>query len=165
MSQDSSSDEEDISPLAYARLNGLSRDYLAERLGFAEIKKISKTADGVLSDDSHLYQFDLGTEFIVEEHLALPKEATPLLAWVTREETVEGIEALVAPIVDGHLNARKKKMELPLLRSDHEADCKQFARREGFEIRLHDIKLPLEVLNEQNNEGLTLSGRLWGLGF
>ncbi len=160
----SSSEEEDVSPLTYARLNGLYRDYLSENLGFAEVKGLQWRVDGVLFDDAHLPQFSLGTGFKVEERIALPKDAAPLLAWVTREETKDEIDSLAAPILDGHLHSKKRRLELPLLRSDHEMDCRQFARREGFDVRLEDVKLPLEVVNDYNNEGLNWSADFCNLG-
>ncbi|TGO82374.1 hypothetical protein BPOR_0846g00010 [Botrytis porri] len=43
---------------------------------------------------------------------------------------------------------------MPILRTDHDLDVRGFARRDKFEVRPQDIKLPLELLNIQNNEGL-----------
>ena len=40
----------------------------------------------------------------------------------------------------------------------------RFARREGFETQLRDVKLPLEVLDEETNGGLTFSASLWDKG-
>ncbi|KAH6723079.1 hypothetical protein BKA61DRAFT_533847 [Leptodontidium sp. MPI-SDFR-AT-0119] len=43
---------------------------------------------------------------------------------------------------------RKKKLELPLLSTDVDTDCRNFASRKGFDIKLRDIKLPLEAVAE-----------------
>ncbi|KAF8853706.1 hypothetical protein BDZ45DRAFT_657595 [Acephala macrosclerotiorum] len=100
MSEHSQSSEEadEPSPLEYARANGLSRDYLAEHLGFADLEQL------------------------------------------------------------------QNNLELPLLRSNHETDCKAFASREGFDITLQDVKLPLELVDDEKNEGLSWPSRFWEMG-
>jgi len=58
---------------------------------------------------------------------------------------------------------KRAKLELPLIKTDHEMDCKNFARRDDFEIKLCDIKLPLEMVDEENNEGLAWPSRFASL--
>ncbi|PVH82193.1 hypothetical protein DL98DRAFT_457219 [Cadophora sp. DSE1049] len=98
MSQSSQAEEDEISPLEYARQNGLSQDYLASNLGFPELKQ---------------FQLDLADD-------------------------------------------------LPLLRSDADTDCSNFASREGFEIKLRDVKLPLEDVGE--GEGFDWTKQYENLG-
>ncbi|KAE9371387.1 hypothetical protein N431DRAFT_410045 [Stipitochalara longipes BDJ] len=59
---------------------------------------------------------------------------------------------------------KRAKLELPLLKTDHEADYKNFAKRDDFEIKLCDIKLPLETVIEENNEGLVWPSRFSCMG-
>ncbi|KAH7355140.1 hypothetical protein BKA65DRAFT_394896 [Rhexocercosporidium sp. MPI-PUGE-AT-0058] len=76
-------EQDEISPLEYARQNGLSQDYLARNIGYEHLQQI-----------------------------------------------------------------QKKKLDLPLLRSDVDSDCRKFASREGFDIKPRDIRLPLEPVAE-----------------
>ncbi|EHK98458.1 hypothetical protein M7I_5759 [Glarea lozoyensis 74030] len=59
---------------------------------------------------------------------------------------------------------RKLRIELPLLKSHLETDLRKFARRDGFEIDLKDIKLPLELVDESAGEGMTFPDRHHELG-
>jgi hypothetical protein len=165
MSQPSngSSEEDDISPLEYARFNGLSYNYLDEPAAFIHAGILQKRAEASLSDDSHLQTFDLGREIKIEERLTVSRGGAQLLASVSNGEAPESINSLVLPLLDSR-TAKEIKLELPLLKSEHEVDCRDFARRHGFEVKLRDIKLPLEMVDEKNGEGLNLSSKLWSLG-
>lgn len=157
---ESSEEEPEITPLQYARDNGLSRNYLQTPYSNTNLKVLVDYQQG-LTDDSHLSQFDLSTTVNTDERLTVSKEAAILIASVSREEPSEWVDDLVLGIV-----TRKYKiprLELPLLRSDHETDCKKFAQREGFEIKLQDVKLPLEVVDYENG-GLGFLPSLWNKG-
>ena len=163
--QSRSGDEEDyydISALEYARKNGLSRDYLKEPYFASNLDVFGDHQNG-LTYDCHLPKFDLTADINTDERLALSKDAALLIASVSQEETSAWSDSTMLRMI-----AAKKRqnfrLELPLLRSDHETDCKKFAQREGFEIKLQDVKLPLEMVDEQNNEGLEFSSSLWGKG-
>ena len=154
MSQHSnSSDDEDgdVSPLEYTRANGLSRNYLVDSSSFVEMEKLRHLVDRDVANDSHLPQFDFGPNVSIDERISMPHDATSLLASVAHEDNVEEIDALVLSMLP---NVRKLKIEPPLLRSDHQQDCREFGHREKFEIKLKDVKLPLEMVNEENGEGL-----------
>jgi hypothetical protein len=86
-----------------------------------------------------------------------------LLAWVSKSEGAESKTALL-PSADSSRRSRGKRLELPLLKTDHEIDCKEFARREGFEIKLKDVKLPLEMIDDERDEGLEFPTGSWDRG-
>ncbi|KAH7411171.1 hypothetical protein BKA64DRAFT_375362 [Cadophora sp. MPI-SDFR-AT-0126] len=148
MSQSSQEEDDQISPLEYARQNGLSQDYLASNLGFPELKQIQEDLAGYVDIETNLPSFDFGGEVKVEERLSCSKDAATLLAWVAREHSSNEIDALMAPFFK-ETNSRNKKLELPLLLSDADCDCRKFASREGFEMKLRDVKLPLEAVGER----------------
>jgi hypothetical protein len=155
-------DFEDLAPLEYARASGLTRNHVTEE--YAEVDAIQDDVYPGCLADSHLPQFDLGTGFKVEERVSVSKEGAALLASVAHEEVAESIDALILPMLGARSSTCKAKLELPLLRSDHETDCKNFGRREGFEIKLQDVRLPLESVDEENGQGLGLPSRFWNIG-
>lgn len=159
-----SEEAEEPSPLEYARSNGLSRDYLAERLGFSDLEQLQHVVDAKQLDSSHLRQFNLGSEIRVEERLTISKDAALLLSSINREEASEDIDSLVVSMLDTRTLGWPPKLELSLLRSNHETDCREFASREGFEIKLQDVKLPLELVDDEKNEGLSWPSRFWDMG-
>lgn len=159
---DDESEEIDPTPLDYARMNGLARNYLAEK--YAEVEAIQQDTVLDLLPDSHIPQFKLGEEIKVEERISVSKDGATLLASIARAETVEIIDALIIPMLEPKKNIATLKLELPLLRSHHKTDCKNFGKREGFEIRLRDVKLPLEAVNEEAGQGLGLPARFWDIG-
>ena len=162
-SQSSDDGEEDLGPLQYARMNGLSCDYLAEPLPFEHIKKIQTDVYISLSNASHLLQFNFGPELSTDERPTISKDAALLLASVAKEETVEWVDGQVLSML-GSADTKRIRLEEPLLKTDHERDCREFARREEFEVELKDIKLPLDIVNEENGEGLSLPSKFWNLG-
>jgi hypothetical protein len=164
VSRPSPSDEEDedLSPLEYARKNGLSRDYFTEPYLISNLDMPRDCQEGV-SDHSHLPQLSLSGTVNTDERLTISKEAALLIASVSRQETSEWADSIMLQMIGSRKN-RNLRLELPLLKSDHETDCKRFAKREGFEIQLKNVKLPLEVVDEETNGGLTLLASLWNKG-
>ncbi|KAL2070508.1 hypothetical protein VTL71DRAFT_13534 [Oculimacula yallundae] len=141
-----SQEEEEIAPLEYARRNGLAQDYLVSKLGYEQLTNIQSRLAIEVDDETNLLQFDLGPEFKVEERLPCSQGGASLLSWATREEDPYEINAIVAPLFKESNRIRKQKLELPLLQTDVDTDCRNFAGREGFEIRIEHIKLPLEAI-------------------
>lgn len=159
---ESCGEEDDLSPLEYARLNGLSRDYLAEPYLVSGLDIIEDGHSG-FTNDSHLIQFQLPTTKIsTDERLIISKEAALLIACISREEP-NSKDAIVLQML-GKRVFENHQLELPLLRSDHESDCRKFARSDGFEIKLQNVKFPLEMVDEEKNEGLGWSPKLWSRG-
>jgi hypothetical protein len=155
-------EEEDISALEYARLSGLSRNHLTEPFPPFPIPDF-RDFDDSLTGDSHLRQLDLRASYSTDERLTISKDGARLIAWVSNPEPDELIDDIVRSMLGGR-EFKMMRLELPLLLSDHEIDCREFAKREGFEIELENVRLPLEILDEEKNEGLGFSPRLWNLG-
>ena len=156
-------EDEEPQPQEYARQNGLSCDYF-QCNGSSELQTLQEQVQLVITNDSHLPQLDLGTEPIVQERFSLSKEAAKLLASVSHEETPESIEGITKNLLVDKGGVVKLKIELPLLRTDHETDCGEFGRRDNFEIKLQDIRLPLEAVNKENCEGLEWPEKMWNVG-
>jgi hypothetical protein len=156
-------DEEDISAVEYARLNGLARNHLRDLSSTAILSLIQESINRELTDDSHLEQLNLPKDYSISERLTISKYGAQLLAWAMNHKSNEFVDDIMQFIQDGP-KIRMICLELPLLRSDHETDVKEFARREAFEPQLKDVRLPLENLNIERNEGLDFSPSLWNLG-
>lgn len=152
-------DEEGPSPLAYARLHHLSRNYLEADIGLIEVGMLRDAAFEGLSDDSHLLQFDFGPELKIEERATLSKEAAILLHFASCEEDAEHVESLTRSLLDSREFFKKMRIELPLLNSDHAIDCRCFGSREGFEMTTKDVRFPLEIVDEEEGEGLSFPSR------
>ncbi|PBP20631.1 nucleoporin nup49 [Diplocarpon rosae] len=147
-SQSSETEDEGLLPLEYARQNGLSRDYLREPLGIPELQELQRRENCEFRDNATLHRHDLGEELQFEERLTCSKEAALLLSWVAQEAHAQEIKALVDASCNTPTGIRKMKFDLPLLRTDHETDCRDFASRDGFEIKLRDVKFPLEAVGD-----------------
>jgi hypothetical protein len=158
-----SEEEDDVSAVEYARLNGLARNHLTEPFPFSVFNRLQENIDDGLTDDAHLQQLDLLTDFSVSERLAISKDSAKLIASVLYPESDESIDTTVSSML-GSTEFKKIRIELPLLRTDHESDVKEFARREMFEPQLKDVKFPLESLDSERFEGLEFPSALWNLG-
>jgi hypothetical protein len=156
-------DEEEISAVEYACLNGLARNHLTDLSSSAILGPIQEAINTGLTDDSHLEQLYLPKDYCISERLTISKNGAQLLVSAMHHNSNEFVDGIMQPIEDGP-KIRMICLELPLLRSDHEADVKEFARREVFEPQLKDVKLPLENLNIERNEGLDFSPSLGDLG-
>lgn len=165
MSQASQSDDEEVelSALEYARANALSRDYLKEELGLTDLSQLRSNVDGILTDASKLPQFDLGSPPKLEERLIVSKDAAFLLQSVIREESQDDIDNITSSLFNSTRHPARK-LELPLLRSDHDTDCRLFASREGIDIKLEDVRLPLEMVDDEKNEGFVYPQKFWDIG-
>ncbi|TVY68758.1 Nucleoporin [Lachnellula suecica] len=159
---DSEEDENDLTPLEYARSHGLSRNYLAETLPFDHIKALQDGIREYVSDEL-LPQFDFGVEPRLDERFSLSKDAARFLQDVAHQDSQETIDALILPML-GSSDVKNARVELPLLKSDHESDCKRFARWDGFEIKLKDVRFPLEMVDEEENESIKFPTAYWKLG-
>jgi hypothetical protein len=152
----------EISPLEYARLNGLSFNHFKACLAAEDLQnlRIDVITDN-LGSDIPSFNFDLGLR--LEERLTISKGAAILLSTISRECPILEIDAMIISMVE-KFGPRNLRLELPLLQSDHDADCRKFGAREGFDIKLQDIKLPLETVHEDNKDGLTWPARYSNLG-
>lgn len=164
MSPESDINEADETPvLQYARLKGLSRDHLAEQFPWRHIAALQARVPDQLTSDSELPQLDLQSltaDLPTKERLFLTKEGAQLLVATTIAEKDEDV---LTPLLQSR-RAKRMKLELPLLRTDHEQDCRQFAKTEGFEPRLGGIRLPEETVDDDKGEGFTIPSQYWDLG-
>ncbi|KAH8678652.1 hypothetical protein BGZ60DRAFT_525397 [Tricladium varicosporioides] len=151
------SDDEDLTPHEYALLNCLAQDHLSDPAALEHILTLQKylSNDDAFWNDIHLPQLDLGSEYQVEERLTLTQDAAKILQMVSGGITQDEIDIITFPMLSSK-DVASMKIELPLLKTDHETDCRKFVRWEGFEIKVQDIKLPLEVVDEAKGEGLSI---------
>lgn len=159
-SSQSSEGEEEPTALEYARRHGLAYDHLLESTChlYSTLTLLGEVGD--LMKDGDLPQFEF-PEYTTDERLLMSKEAALLIAWASNN-TVE-IEAVYPGILSttDQRSVKDKKLELPLLKSDHEIDCRRFAKRDGFDIKLEDVRLPFEMFDVENNDGIRIPDSLW----
>ncbi|RKF61032.1 putative nucleoporin nup49 [Erysiphe neolycopersici] len=158
---------EDISPLEYARTNMLSRDHKADQSGVLELENLCLQArqNEINLNDTLLPSFDFGLEIKVEERLQISKSAAMLIQSIKRMDVLNlEISQNILSFSGDQRVAKSFNLELPLLHSDHEADCRNFAYRDDFEIKIQDVKLPLEIIDKAGTHNLTLNPELWNLG-
>jgi len=149
-------DDDDISALEYARRHHLVYDYLKFPV-LSRLEVLSHHSG--LTRDSHLHQFVL-TANIKEERVKLEQAGAKLLAWASTGDKSELVESMLLPML-GSVYVKNMRLELPLLKSDHQMDCSRFACRKDFETKLKDVKLPLEVVDDEKNEGLAFPSHLY----
>jgi hypothetical protein len=146
--------EEEITPLEYARQNGIALDHNIEPGHM--IANLRALMIGPWSLDEDLPLLDFGEEPKVEERFSVSKEAAILLSSIVRQDDQQSDGILSSSSLE--LRRRKRlKVELPVLRTDPDFDYKQFRSRDGFEINIQDVKLPLEVVEVEKDEGLMWS--------
>jgi hypothetical protein len=141
-----SDEDAELSPLEYARLNGLSRDHLEQPS--STDRGGAKMPAALLTDASCLTQFQFGTPNTTDTRLIVSKEAARLLASIVKDEN--GSDKFEIPALGrlAYTELKKLQTDLPLLKSHHETDCKQFRQRKDFEFRLRDVRLPLDPERE-----------------
>ena len=147
------SQEAEPSLIEYARFHGLSKDYLEHH----PLEGIAPPLDFLsqLEDSPDLVHIEPGDFKLPKERLTVDAGAASLLAEVA---------ALAKPVIrsdeDDGLNLhrfRNLKLELPLLRTDHELDMLRFAPQVVPDLE-HEF-LPYETVDEEADEGLTWPSR------
>lgn len=153
----SKENEEDEPPvLDFARSIGIARDHQLDDTSVDILLLMKDEVHHNFSTDlkhDHLPQLSTKAEINLDERLSICKGAARLLTSVAQNESQESLDIFIYPLLNPR-NVRDMRFEPSLLRSDHEFDVKIFARRNGFDIRPQDIKLPLELVSVENNEGL-----------
>ena len=137
--------------IEYARFHGLARDHLSvnplcsghipllHTLEFLD----SREPNGSFSQD-HLPAFALN------EQTSLDEDAQSLLAKATSGPTGTGNR--VEDTAD-HRRIKKLKLELPITRTDHDLDMRDFALQ--YEPDLSRLNFPMVQVDEENDEGMT----------
>lgn len=109
------------------------------------------------TDDDHLPQLDFSDHTLLAECITPDKDATLLLASTNKTGTsTKEIDDIISSLKDTRM-PRKIRLELPLLRTDHDADCRSFTKREAAHI--DQIDLPMEPLDDEKDEGMEWSRR------
>ncbi|MCJ1283286.1 hypothetical protein MMC26_002614 [Xylographa opegraphella] len=135
--------------LEYARFYGLTVDHRHSH-PLAEVPQSLSTASSVYESDVLEISKDLGT--IATERLELEKGAAIFLVSITNTKNYAS-SAGEDSLPKTH-RVRDLKFELPLLKSDHELDLRQFVGR--IVPDLSSERLPLENLKDDLDEGLGL---------
>ena len=143
------SQEEDPSILDYARFYGLISDHL-EPHPLRRIAARDTSHSLELDDDDGLLPLNFPACGLSQERLTVDAGAAVMLSSI----------AALAKVPPGRDNEvinthriKDLKLELPLLRSDHEVDMLNFGHQVLPDLE-HEF-LPLEAVNEEADEGLT----------
>lgn len=132
----------------YARFYGLAVNHL-EVDPLVDLSALGDVHIG-LEDGPQLFKIDDTSGKVPEERLAIGRDEALLLGSLKAPSvhtlSFEGI------VLDHH-RVRNMKLELPMLRSDHEADMQDFARPILPDLA-HD-HLPLEIVDDEADEGLS----------
>ncbi len=139
---------EEPSIIDYARFYGLIGDHLEPHPLQGTAARAFRSLE--LDDDDGLLPPNLGEYGLPQERLTVDAGAAALLSSIAALAKVP--PACDDEVIDIH-RIRKLKLELPLLRSDHEVDMLSFGAR--IVPDLEQEFLPLETVNEEADEGLT----------
>jgi hypothetical protein len=135
------------SVVRYARHYGICYDYRKES-PFCKLQDVDLVDDGTTLPE--LPDFIPPTvEPPTDSKLRLSQQASKLLISATTPPPPPNWSTL---LLDNQ-KPQPKKLELPLLSTDHEKDVRKFLPKHGLETE--DINFPLETLNEENDEGLS----------
>ena len=141
---------EEPSVIAYARFYGLTQDHLA--LDPLQGLKTLPKAQLQLEDGPDLFQLREDCVELPRERLDVSPGALSLLSEVLAlAKCSPSFDSLDE--IDTH-RVRRLKLELPLLRTDPEVDLIRFAPQVVPDLE-HEF-LPLETIDEEADEGLTL---------
>lgn len=133
----------------YARFHGLLRDH--RLLDPLKLLPEPENQPSFLEDPEHAPKVGIPQGFSINERLTLSKEAATLLSSCTTAPKIGAWDE--EEILDVRHRTRKQKVEIPILKTDHELDMQEFGRR--VEPDLAGFNLPYEKVDEENDEGLT----------
>lgn len=156
-----SSQDDDVSIVEYARFHGLSVDPLRGRLPLSHTESLIHTYEKAALDDSHLPQIKHRPIPETDHALTVDKDAETLLAGASGvfldQSTIDKITAAASTV----LRRPKLKLELPLLRTDPDADLRAFRQRQDSCIS--DENFIYEPLDNEKDEGLQWPSRFVNL--
>ena len=142
-----------LTPLEYARNNGLTVDYASQQLEWNIVSPsiaqlTSNTNEGSLEDMTSMWnavtqftkeKLTVGHDAVVLLHEVLSKCKQPDNAYTAIDEDAEKIK-----------NVLRKKLEIPLLLTDNALDLREFGRTTMPDLR--DLKIPQEPLDTECDE-------------
>ncbi|KAL1597765.1 hypothetical protein SLS60_008252 [Paraconiothyrium brasiliense] len=141
--------------LEYARFHGLCSDFTKELATCYNSFSLSdETFDLDLEDPNDAPSLTNPADELTKERLSVSKEAAMLLRSV-HFLAQEPPNLLLIP--DGRRRILGLKQELPILRTDNELDLLAFGST--VEPSFTDLKIPLEAIDEENDEGLECPSR------
>lgn len=140
-------EEDELSPLEYARHHGLCKAYESEKLDLANVHSL---ADDTFDQDLWGLSDESVTNALrglTKERLAVNKDAVLLLKAI--HELRDGPQNLLT--ADGRKGKLGLKLELPLLRTDDELDLLSFGNATVPDLR--NLNIPSEILRDEKDEG------------
>ncbi|ELR09828.1 hypothetical protein VC83_06835 [Pseudogymnoascus destructans] len=143
-----SSQEDEEEPIVeYARFYGLSIDPLRDPSPLSLIESLFYIYEKDVSEDSHLPQINYQPILPSDEPLTIDKGAEILLAGANGVFLDQGTIDKITTAASVRPRRQKPKLELPLLRTDPDADLEDFRQRqnpcisdESFIYEPHDIE-------------------------
>jgi hypothetical protein len=142
-------DEEELSVLEYARSHGICVNYETEPLPVTEINKPSTEVferDFQNATDASITN---AINVLIRERLTINRDAALFLK---ATHSLHEPPATDVSTMDRREWILGLKQELPLLKSDYELDQLNFGNAAMPSFR--DLRIPLEIVIEQNDEGL-----------
>ena len=141
-------EEEEPSPLEYARSHGICVDYTTESLlifDFDQLSKDDMNRDLCSPTDASIAN---ATRALTKERLTVNREVVLFLKAV--HSLQEGL-AVDLSVIEGRQRALGLKQELPVLDSDYELDLLRFGNATNPDFG--KLQIPSEIVIEQNDEG------------
>lgn len=156
-----SQEDEEESIVEYARFHGLSVDPLRDPFPLSHIESLMHTFEKAVLDDSYLEQIKYQPILQPDEGLTVDKDAAILLAGANGvfldKSTIDKITAAASTV----LRRQKLKLELPLLRTDPDADLEAFKQTQNPCIS--EENFIYEPLDNDKDEGLQWPSRFANL--
>lgn len=147
-------DDDQPSLLDYARFHGLAADHLQQNiLTFISSDALRSDEDAILSD----FRLPDVAEIPAEPKFQLNSKAISLLASSIRPPPPPKL----TNDPSDHHKVKNLKMELPLLRTDHDTDMKKLLHRMPVKLPAWNL-VPIEV-DEESGEGLAWPQEIVGL--
>ena len=168
MSQESgmeSAIEEEISPLEYARQNGLAHDFRNDPVHALSnvYNLISQDIQPGFLDDDLVPAFDFGPPFTIKERPSLTREAALAIESISGDGTEDSHEIILSSAL--YSRQRKKlKFEIPLLTYDEDHALQPFKRKADFEIPFSQIRFPVEPVDQEKDEAMRWPARYHEIG-
>ncbi|KAF1966169.1 hypothetical protein BU23DRAFT_544899 [Bimuria novae-zelandiae CBS 107.79] len=142
--------EHEPTVLEYARYHKICSDYTQEPLQINRVVPLTDDAfDLDLQDPKNASPLTNPADELMKERLAVTQEAAMLL------KTVHDLHEAPADLLlirDGRKRIRALKQEIPILQTDNELDMLNFGST--VEPSFSDLRIPLEPVNEEQDEGL-----------
>ncbi|OBU00441.1 hypothetical protein VE01_01450 [Pseudogymnoascus verrucosus] len=157
-----SSQEDEEEPIVeYARFHGLSIDPLRDPPPLSHIESLFQTYEKDISDGFHLSQINYRPILPTDERLTIDKGAEILLAGANGVFLDQGTMDKITAAASVRPRRQKLKLELPLLRTDPDADLAAFRQRQNPCIS--DESFIYEPLDIEKDEGIKWPSRFANL--